>query len=287
MLGSYQLLNVLEVVYMSVVPFAVLAAFGAGPAGVYAVATRVVSSARLLHEAFLPPLLSAGASVFASGSADRMRDLIVQAFRATMGLSMIPLGCVAAFGATIVYVWTGQTDPSLGPMIGLISLAALFQSLSLLALVLYRSSGSAMYDNVRQVFRIVLIVGVALLARSVGLFAVIFGMAVVEFVGVVLMIFALKRTFPKLPIGRLFTDFGRFSLATGLIAGTGALALVSLGDGATGRSAAFLQLVLVSIGSLVVAYPIAAWTGVVTPAERSAFLGALHSRVKWGRAKAA
>src|ERR1035438_4469157 len=44
--GSYQLVNLLEVVYASIVPFAVLRAFGADSAGVYGVVSRVVTSAR-------------------------------------------------------------------------------------------------------------------------------------------------------------------------------------------------------------------------------------------------
>jgi O-antigen/teichoic acid export membrane protein len=285
--GSYQLLNVLEVVYISVVPFAVLHAFGAGAAGVYALATRVVTSAGLLQDAFLAPLLSAGASIFASGSAERMRDLVAKAFRTAMGLSMIPLGCVATFGATIIYAWTGQTDPTLGPVIGLVCFRALFQSLSLLALVLYRTSGSALHDNVRQVVRIVLMLGVALVARSIGFLAVLFGMAGVEAIGMVLMLAALKRTFPLFAMRSWIGDAARFAVATGLITLAGAIAsLINFSANTGNRSAAMFQLAQVSVACLIAAYPVAVWTGILTHQERAALWGVVRlgrAASAWGR----
>src|SRR5579871_5163484 len=71
--GSYQLVNVLEVLYAALVPFVILRTFGTTSAGVYAIVTRVVASAAILQEAFLPPILSGGTMVFASGSAERMQ----------------------------------------------------------------------------------------------------------------------------------------------------------------------------------------------------------------------
>ncbi len=48
--GSYQLVNVLEVVYASLIPIAILRSFGANSAGVYAVVTRVVTSATVMQD---------------------------------------------------------------------------------------------------------------------------------------------------------------------------------------------------------------------------------------------
>ena len=58
--GSYQLVNVLDVVYNSLIPVAILRCFGANSAGIYAVVTRVVSSAAAIQDAFLPSILSGG-----------------------------------------------------------------------------------------------------------------------------------------------------------------------------------------------------------------------------------
>jgi len=69
--GSYQLVNLLDIVYYSLVPVAILRSFGANSAGIYAVVTRVVGSASSLQDAFLAPILSAGSMVFASGSKKR------------------------------------------------------------------------------------------------------------------------------------------------------------------------------------------------------------------------
>jgi O-antigen/teichoic acid export membrane protein len=286
--GSYQLLNFLEVVYISVVPFAVLHAYGAGAAGVYALAARVINLAGIIHEAFLPPLLSAGASVFASGAPERMRDLIISAFRTTLALSVVPLGLAAAFGAIFIYAWTGQTDPSMSIVIPLICLSAGFKSLTRLGSIFYRTSGNVVYDNVSQLLRVVLMVGIASVAKALGFPMVLFGMAMIEAVGLAVLAAALVRTFPLVPVERLAADLGRCALATVLIVAAGAVALFApLSQGMSGRSAALLQLVQVSVGCLFAAYPIAAWTGVITRAERAAVLQrASGTWFEWRRAKA-
>ena len=158
--GSYQLVNLLEVLHNSLLPFAILRAFGANSAGVYAVVTRVVISATVLQEAFLPPILSGGTMVFASGSAEKMQALLTKAFKVTLALSLFPLGFIAVFGPTMAYAWTGQSDPFFRVAFWLVCLRAIFQSFSLLALVLYRVSGKALLDNIRQVLRILVILAI-------------------------------------------------------------------------------------------------------------------------------
>ena len=111
--GSYQLVNVLEVLYASILPVAVLRVFGADAAGIYALATRLVLSAVMLSDAFLVPILSGGAMVYASGSQEEMRKLIAKSFKITLGLCLFPLGFIAVFGPKMVFAWTGQADPSL------------------------------------------------------------------------------------------------------------------------------------------------------------------------------
>ncbi len=106
--ASYQLVNVLEVLYVSILPVAVLKVFGAEQAGVYALATRLVMSAVMLSDAFLVPILSGGAMVFASGSPEAMQRLIAKSFKITLGLCLFPLAFIAAFGPKMVFAWTGR-----------------------------------------------------------------------------------------------------------------------------------------------------------------------------------
>src|SRR5881394_2012072 len=65
--GSYQLVNIMEVIYAAIVPIAFLRVFGDESAGVYALAYRLQASALMLPDAFLLPILSGGALVFSLG----------------------------------------------------------------------------------------------------------------------------------------------------------------------------------------------------------------------------
>ena len=56
--GSYQLVNVLEVLYGMLLPVIVLKYFGAEVAGVFAVATRLVTAVLMGQDALILPLLS-------------------------------------------------------------------------------------------------------------------------------------------------------------------------------------------------------------------------------------
>ena len=56
----------------------------------YAVVSRIVTPPGVLVEAFLPPLLSGRAMVFASGSVERMQALMTKAFKVVLALSVFP-----------------------------------------------------------------------------------------------------------------------------------------------------------------------------------------------------
>ena len=150
--GSYQLLSVLEVLYVAILPLTVLKFFGANAAGVYAIATRLVTAALLPQEALLQPVLSGSSMVFASGNLDHMRRLLVKALKASLLLSVVPLAIVSAFGKTIVLAWTGETSPLFEASIILVCAAGLFMSLSLLELVLYRASGTRYWTTYGRCF---------------------------------------------------------------------------------------------------------------------------------------
>jgi len=212
--GSYQLVNLLEVFYASVLPFAILRSYGAQMAGVYAVVTRVASTANVLQEPFLPPILSSGAMVYARGIAESMRLLIVKAVKAALALSMPALGFIAVFGATVAFAWTGQTLGSFQTAFVLVAAKCLFASLSLVALVLYRASGKAFLDNVRQLLRIAVILACALFASRIGFYGLLMGLALAEFLGMVFMMYALFRTYPALRPLAMLLDALKLSAAT-------------------------------------------------------------------------
>ncbi len=273
--GSYQLLNLLEVAYSSVIPLALLKMFGANAAGVYAVVTRVATSAGMLQDAFLTPILSGATMVFASGSAERMGELIKKAFKVTLALAILPLGFIAAFGPTMAYAWTGQRDSEFRVTFWLVCLALVFRALSMLSFVLYRTSGRALLDNMVQVLRTACLIAVVAVSRRFGLHGLLVGMAVTEFIGMSVMLFGLTRTFDLFRARSLLPDAVRLIAAAILILGGGALfSHITVSGQLGGRIAAGLKLAQICLGCLVVGWPSLALTGSVTREEGRALFGA-------------
>lgn len=280
--GSYQLVNLLEVLYASLLPFAILRTFGANPAGVYAVVIRVVGSATVLLDAFLPPILSAGTMVYASGSQERMQSLLTKAFKVTLALSLFPLGFIAVFGTTLAGAWTGETDPLFKAAFWLVATKAIFGSFSLLALVLYRVSGKALLDNIRQVLRILVLLATVAFATKLGFYGVLTGMALSELVGMLFMFLALTRTFHLFSTRSLLPDAARLTTAAAIILGTGILAsYVPLPGDTTGRPFAMFKLAEITAACLIVAWPALQRTGAINAAERHAMFG--NFIPQWGR----
>jgi O-antigen/teichoic acid export membrane protein len=278
--GSYQLVNVLDVVYSSLIPVAILRSFGANAAGIYAVVTRVVVSATSLQGAFLSPILSAGTMVFASGSAEKMRSLLSKALKVTLGLSLFPLGFIAIFGPTIAYAWTGQADPAFRSAFWWVSLSTLFSSFSLLAFVFYRVSGRALLDNVRQVLRIVLIVIVVSLAPKLGFEGTLIGLACCELVGMAFMLYALRRTFEVFRAKVMLPGTVRLAVAAILILAAGvAASYIPLPHYEVGRLFATLKLLEAGLVCLLVAWPLLVRTGSVTDGEKRALVTSLFPKL--------
>ncbi|HKF24753.1 MAG TPA: lipopolysaccharide biosynthesis protein [Candidatus Acidoferrum sp.] len=277
--GSYQLVNLLEVLYGSILPFGILRAFGAESAGVYAVVTRVVTSAAVLLDAFLPPILSGGTMVYASGATQKLQTLLVKAFKVTLALSLFPLGFIAVFGSTMAYAWTGENHTSFRLAFVLVCLTAFFRAFSLLALVLYRISGKALLDNIRQVLRIAIILAVVAFAHQLGFFGVLTGLAIAELAGMIFMLFALAHTFLHFRINALVPDTLRMTAAATLIIGAGVLAsFIPLPAAVAGQSLAVSKLVVVGAACLLVAWPSLTKTGSLDPAESRALLGTVLRR---------
>jgi O-antigen/teichoic acid export membrane protein len=278
--GSYQLLSFLEIVYGSIIPFAVLRMFGANVLGIFGVVTRVAASAVMLQDAFLIPILSGGTMVFASGSIEKMQALTTKAFKVTCALALLPLSFIAAFGPTMAYAWTGQRDPRFGITFCLICLGLVFRSFSRLSAVLYRTAGRASLDNVLQILRSVILVGIAVFSRKLGFDGLLAGTAATEFFGMAFMVFALTRTFHLFRAKDLIPDVLRMAVSTSVILAAGMLAsCVPNPADLGGRLLAGVKLLEISVASLLVAWPSLLYTGSVTASEgRALFHAFLPSR---------
>jgi O-antigen/teichoic acid export membrane protein len=266
--GSYQLVNILEVVYASIVPIALLRAYGPQLAGVYAVVTRVVTSAAILQDSFLAPILSSGSMVYALASRDRMQRFLVSAFRATLGLSILPMGFIAVFGPTAAYAWTSQRDSLFVPCFWLVCATAVFKAPSLVGLVLYRTSGKSVLDNVRQVLRIGIVGAVAALAPHLDFREVLAGFAISECAGMLFMLFALNRTFRLFQPLMLLPDTIKLGVSTALALGAALLVSnIPLPFGFSERTLAAVTLAIALVAYAIAAFPLLLLTGSLTAGE--------------------
>jgi O-antigen/teichoic acid export membrane protein len=267
--GSYQLVNILEVLYTAVLPIAILRVFGADSSGVYALCLRLVSAALMLQEAFLQPVLSGGSAIIATGNQEAIVRFLVKTFRTYFFLALPPLAFVAAFGKTIVLAWTGENRLVFTASLLIISIGTLFKSFSLLGLVLYRASGRAIIDNIRQILRIIFIVAIGLLARPLGFNGLLTGFALTEFVGMFVMYYAVSKEFPGLRLKEIARKTSTITSAVMLSIGCGALTfLLPLGATSRPRTQAAFQLVALITGCLAATYPSIVLTRCLSRNER-------------------
>jgi O-antigen/teichoic acid export membrane protein len=274
--ATYQLVNIMEVVYGAIVPVTLLRVFGDEAAGVFALANRLTSSALMLPDAFLLPILSGAAKVHSSGSANDMQRLIGKAFKVSLVLSLLPLAFIAIFGSSIIYAWTGQTRGSFQITLVLLCINSFFYSFSLLGLVLYRSSGNALYDNIRQALRIVLLLTISLFANRIGFLGVLSGLAASEMIGMVFMTVAIARIYPGFRIKTLLPHTVKviFAAAVSLAAGI-VLSHVPLHFGYSPRLLTATRVTLAVVGCAVAALPALWLTKSVNTSERRALLQVL------------
>ena len=274
--GSYQMVNMLELFYRAIVPIALLKFFGAEAAGIAALATRLASSALIGQEALALPILSGGTMVFTSGSAESLKLFFAKSFKVTLAATVPPLAFICAFGATMIYAWTGETNPQFRIAIWLVSLAALPKAISLLQLVLYRASGRALHDNISQVIRIVVILIVAYFGRRIGFSGVLAGMAVAEFIGVIFMVFAMAMTFHAFNVKILARDAFRIAAATALVIGAGlAAGMIPIQWAVPERVTALIKVGEIGLGCLLMAWPALLVTKSISSAERRSILDAM------------
>ena len=266
--GSYQLVNIQEVIYSTIMPVAVLKYFGATVTGAYAVAARLVQACMMPQDSFLLPVLSGSSLVFASGSVKQMEMLVAKAFKTTFAMSVLPLSVICASGNTIIYAWTGRKDDTFESFLLLMSLASLFSAQSLLQLVLYRASGKALMDNVRQAIRIVLLLTIGALGGHLGLRGILTGLALTEFTGMVFMFFALRHAFPWFKVRVLLGDALKI-LFVGAVTAVLSIAITNIPIPwlHAGRSLAVIQTFAVGGFTLAAAIPLLFYTKAVSASE--------------------
>src|SRR5579859_762920 len=266
----------MEVVYGAIVPVTLLRVFGDEAAGVFALANRLTSSALMLPDAFLLPILSGAAKVHSSGSAEDMQRLIGKAFKVSLVLSLLPLAFIAIFGSSIIYAWTGQTRASFQITLVLLCINSFFYSFSLLGLVLYRSSGNALYDNIRQALRIVLLLTISIFAKRIGFLGVLSGLAASEMIGMVFMTVAITRIYPGFRIPSLLPHAIKvvFATAASLAAGI-VLSHIPLPFSYSPRLLATIRVTLAAVGCAIAAGPALWLTKSVNTSERRALLQVL------------
>lgn len=283
--ASYQLVNILEVLYGVLVPVTLLRYFGAEIAGIYAVATRLVGAALMGQDALILPLLSGGALMFASGSTERMERFLRKSFKVTFAVTLFPLAFVATFGSLLVLGWTGQSSPEFRITIWLTCLAAVFNAISRLQLILYRASGNALHDNIRQAFRLGVLAVLAIFGGAIGFYGVLLGLAVAELVGVVYMLFAMTSALSFFNPKHLVSDTMRLITATAVMLAAGvAVTMVPVPPGMNEREVVLVKLGEVSLACLIACWPAFALTKSMSPNEQRTLL---HLFAPWRRATTA
>jgi O-antigen/teichoic acid export membrane protein len=255
--------------YAAIIPIVILKMFGDAAAGLFAVTTRAVTSALVAQEALVLPILSGGTFMFATGSRERIGLFLNKSFKITILSALPPLSFLAFFGPTLILVWTGQADALFRPAIWICSISALLKAISLLQLILYRASGKALLDNIRQVLRIGLILAIALFSRNLGFKGVLVGMAFAELAAVVFMFFAMEEAFAALNVNLLARDVLRMCAATAIIIGCGTFAgMIPHIWGLGVRLDAVIRLGQIFIGCLLVAWPALILTKSLSAVER-------------------
>lgn len=270
--GSYQLVNVLQVVYNAILPITMLRVFGASYAGIYALTLRLIAPAQILQDSFLLPVLSGGSMVYASGAIDKMQALVRKCFKVTLAFSIIPMSFIACFGSGMILAWIGQAAPEFHLALVLVSIAGVFQAISLLNTVLYRISGNAVMDIVCGVLRITTLLGTALLARRLGFYGVLGSLAAAEMIAMFFMMYAVTRALHVFRPALLLADTVKVLLATAGIMSLGAAVTYVPLPAFGARVVAALQSGAVGVACLLALWPALWLSRFVNAAEVTSLL---------------
>lgn len=276
---SYQLVNILEVLYAMLLPVTILKFFGTDIAGVYALALRLCGAAVMGLDAMILPILSSGTMIFSSGSSERMRRFVKGSFKLTLAIAAAPLAFVAVFGPLLVRAWTGQANPEFRIAIALTCLGVLFSGISRVQLILYRAAGNALHDNIRQAFRLGVLLVLAVVGARIGFYGVLVGLALAESIGVIYMFFALASSLPWFRIQDLIRDSVRIvSTVVFVIAAGYAAGLVPITWHAPEREIVMVRLCVVFLGCAIALWPAITITKSVAAQEQRALLNLLLPR---------
>ena len=269
--GSYQVMNLLNLLYVSLLPLVMLKLFGAEVAGAFALCNRLVRTAMLVPEALLLPLLSAASYAQGLGKQQHVRNLMTKALKFTITTTIPSLGFLVLFGNTIVFAWTGKANDLLS--IGLlgISFARLFRAIARVCMVLYRALGKASKDVVSQLLRIVVLGCSILVARKfLGFSGVLTAYALAELVGMIYLFYT---------IGTLLDNFARRIIRDTLVlitsTGIGLFACIMVTNlpvrlGVGERIEAVIRLLILLV-TFILAGGLVMWrTGYLSPRERQA-----------------
>ena len=162
-------------------------------------------------------------------------------------------------------------------------LSSFFSGISRLQLVLYRASGKALHDNIRQAFRLGALVVLAAFGRAIGFRGVLLGLAAAELIGVIYMFSAMTAALRFFQPRRLVPDAIRLAGATAVIVGA-AMAVVgvpTLTLWTTNREMALMKLAEALVACLVASLPAIALTRAVSAEEQRTVLNLL---IPWRRA---
>jgi len=260
--------NIQEVIYGTIMPVAVLRFFGAAATGIFAVVGRLVQASLMPQDSFLLPVLSGSSLIFAAGSFATMRVLVLKAFKTTFGLSVVPLAVICSCGTTILYAWTGHRSGNFEPFLVLMSLAGLFQALSMLQLVLYRASGKTLMDNIRQAIRIAVLLAVGFVGKRLGILGILGGLCISEFAGMAFMFFALRHAFPWFTVRSLLPDVLKLMLVAGGLAALSLMVIhIPVPFLASGRSLALVHTCVIGGVTVCGAIPLLLLTGALSSSE--------------------
>ncbi len=283
--GSYQLLNIMEVLYFSVVPIVLLREFGPVTAGVFALSDRLTRFATMGLEASLVPLLSGSTTVFNAGSSVRMSAFLSKAFKLSLVATLLPLAFVSAFGSSAMFAWTAQTNDLFRFGILLVALTALFRSIAKVGMVLYRSTGGASMDSGAQLIRIAILVLVVILGKRWGYYGAVSGLVAAELAGMIFMLTALFRRVGCFSMGRLFGETAHLSVSVVALVAIGKLIMrIPIPFHGGTRMLALMQFGMMTAVTLALVWPAFVATRYLSQDERSQILDTI---MPWRRAAAA
>jgi O-antigen/teichoic acid export membrane protein len=262
------------VIFVGILPVAVLRLFGATAAGVYAVSDRLTWAALTVFTSLLLPLLSGATAVRTRGSKHEIQRLAEKGFKVTLALTVPALAFVAVFGNDIITAWTGRTDGLFKTALWLVCAAALFRSVSLLCLVLYRAAGGASRDLVRQSVRIVGALLAAVVAQYWGFHSLLAGFAIAELAAMIWMFSAVEKQTHGLNVRFLAPDAAKIALSAALTI-AGILLISSLpvlaADGS--RSKALVRVAVIVLTGAALGWPALLLTKFISKSEQSEVLG--------------